>query len=126
MEFADGDLYGHLKKLKSTGQSLTEQQVVNLFVQTSLAIKYMHDRKLLHRDIKTQNVFLTKSHVIKLGDLYQHGAQVHHGNGEDSLRYPCYFSLSSAKACPITRVTYGHWVLLYELCANRLPFESRI
>jgi NIMA (never in mitosis gene a)-related kinase 1/4/5 len=39
------------------------------FVQICLALEYMHERKTLHRDIKTHNVFLTDQDKIKLGDL---------------------------------------------------------
>lgn len=39
------------------------------FVQTTLALKHIHDRKILHRDLKTQNIFLTRSRVVKLGDF---------------------------------------------------------
>ena len=34
-----------------------------------LAIKHVHDRKILHRDLKSQNIFLTKTERIKLGDF---------------------------------------------------------
>ena len=43
--------------------------MLNWFVQICLGLKHVHDRKILHRDIKTQNIFLTKSGVIKLGDF---------------------------------------------------------
>ena len=39
------------------------------FVNQVLAIKYIHDLKILHRDIKTQNIFVTKENIIKLGDF---------------------------------------------------------
>lgn len=41
----------------------------NRFVQITLALKHIHDRKILHRDLKTQNIFLTRSRVVKLGDF---------------------------------------------------------
>jgi len=34
-----------------------------------LALKHIHDRKVIHRDLKSQNVFLTKGNLIKLGDF---------------------------------------------------------
>lgn len=38
-------------------------------VQITLALKHIHDRKIMHRDLKTRNVFLTQSRGIKLGDF---------------------------------------------------------
>ena len=32
-------------------------------------MKHVHDRKILHRDLKTQNIFLMKNGIIKLGDF---------------------------------------------------------
>ena len=29
----------------------------------------MHDKSILHRDLKTQNIFLTKNEIVKVGDL---------------------------------------------------------
>jgi NIMA (never in mitosis gene a)-related kinase len=37
--------------------------------QIYLAIKHVHDRKIIHRDLKTQNIFLTKNNDVKLGDF---------------------------------------------------------
>jgi len=42
---------------------------MNWFVQLCLSLDYVHSRKILHRDIKSQNIFLTKSNTVKLGDF---------------------------------------------------------
>ncbi|TMS19573.1 Serine/threonine-protein kinase Nek4 [Larimichthys crocea] len=46
-----------------------ERQVVEWFVQIAMALQYLHERNILHRDLKTQNIFLTKTNIIKVGDL---------------------------------------------------------
>ncbi|XP_067683642.1 serine/threonine-protein kinase Nek4-like [Haliotis asinina] len=68
MQYCEGgDLYTKLKEQKSV--LLEERQVVEWFVQIAMAMQYMHERNILHRDLKTQNIFLTKSKIIKVGDL---------------------------------------------------------
>ncbi|EHH16303.1 hypothetical protein EGK_11567, partial [Macaca mulatta] len=62
-----GDLYQKLKEQK--GQLLPENQVVEWFVQIAMALQYLHEKHILHRDLKTQNVFLTRTNIIKVGDL---------------------------------------------------------
>ncbi|KEG06376.1 putative protein kinase [Trypanosoma grayi] len=139
MEYADGgDVCTQLKNLKSSVWALggggggvgglTEAQVISLFVQTTMAVKYMHSRRLLHRDIKSQNVFLTQNHVVKLGDfgistvLMSTVAMAHTMCGT-----PCYFSPELCQGKPYNNKSdvWALGVLLYELCTTgRLPFEA--
>lgn len=58
MEYADGgDLSRKIKNAKNS--YFSENQILNWFTQMCLAIKHVHDRKIIHRDIKSQNIFLT-------------------------------------------------------------------
>ena len=45
-----GDLEQYLKK--RDGRLISEDEVLQLFVQIALALKHTHDRKILHRDLK--------------------------------------------------------------------------
>ncbi|CAF2752766.1 unnamed protein product [Rotaria sp. Silwood2] len=64
-----GDLYTKLKEKKNKKEFLTEEQIIEWFIQICMALQYIHDKNILHRDLKTQNIFLTKNDVVKVGDL---------------------------------------------------------
>ncbi|CAM9346998.1 unnamed protein product, partial [Laminaria digitata] len=68
MEYCDaGDLGDRVNEAKGT--LLPESKVMTWFVQTALGLHYMHSSRVLHRDIKTQNVFILSSGRVVLGDL---------------------------------------------------------
>lgn len=68
MEYANGgDLYTKIKNRR--GVRFSEKEVLHYFSQLCLALYHMHEKRVLHRDLKTQNVFLTSDGVIKLGDF---------------------------------------------------------
>lgn len=46
-----------------------EKLILNWFLESLLALKYIHEKKILHRDIKCSNIFLTSNNTIKLGDF---------------------------------------------------------
>ncbi|CAF4428376.1 unnamed protein product [Rotaria magnacalcarata] len=64
-----GDLYTKLKEKKAKKESLAEDQLIEWFIQICMALQYIHDKNILHRDLKTQNIFLTKNDIVKVGDL---------------------------------------------------------
>ncbi|CAI5784107.1 serine serine/threonine-protein kinase Nek1 isoform X1 [Podarcis lilfordi] len=68
MDYCEGgDLFKKINTQK--GVLFSEDQIMDWFVQICLALKHVHDRKILHRDIKSQNIFLTKDGTIQLGDF---------------------------------------------------------
>ena len=70
MDYADGkDIQAKINEYKKNGTSMPEEQVLEWFTQMCLALKHIHDRQILHRDIKTQNIFLTIRGEVKLGDF---------------------------------------------------------
>lgn len=55
MQYADcGDLEGKIKHQQQTGGYFTEATILEWFVQIALALKHIHDRKIIHRDIKCE------------------------------------------------------------------------
>ncbi|KAL2099448.1 hypothetical protein ACEWY4_005928 [Coilia grayii] len=61
-----GNLYDKINQQK--GQLFTEEVVIWYLYQIASAVAHIHKAGILHRDIKTLNIFLTKTNLIKLGD----------------------------------------------------------
>ena len=68
MEYCDGgDLADQIKKARRN--LFSEDKILHYFVQMALGLHYMHTNNVLHRDLKTQNVFLLGNGRLVLGDL---------------------------------------------------------
>lgn len=69
MEYADGgDLFRKVNAQKQLKKSFLEKQVVRWLTQALLGLAHLHNRKILHRDIKSQNIFISCS-GLKIGDF---------------------------------------------------------
>ena len=67
-EFCDrGDLTSQIQQRK--GSHFPESEVLEILAQICLALSYIHSRKVLHRDLKPQNVFVSRDGSIRLGDF---------------------------------------------------------
>ena len=70
MEYCNGgDLTDKIRNAYEDNSPFTENQLMEYFCQLLLAVKYIHDRDVIHRDIKSPNLFLSDEHYLKLGDF---------------------------------------------------------
>ncbi len=70
MEFADnGDLFQKICQHQNKGTYMNEKEIWSIFIQVLLGLKALHEWKIMHRDLKSANVFLYKNSAAKLGDL---------------------------------------------------------
>lgn len=126
MDFAEnGDLSAKIAENKRKGMLFSEKQVLDWFTQICLALKHVHDRKILHRDLKCSNIFLTKDNTIKLGDFGI--ARVLTNTREKAktmVGTPYYLSpeIIENKPYDFSSDIWSLGVVLYELCALKPPF----
>ena len=70
MEYVDGgDLNDKIKSLGSQGQYFTEGDIWRIFIQMVFGLRSLHDLGIIHRDLKSANVFVNQDGSVKLGDL---------------------------------------------------------
>eukprot|EP00401_Gymnodinium_catenatum_P008788 CAMPEP_0117555722 /NCGR_PEP_ID=MMETSP0784-20121206/51423_1 /TAXON_ID=39447 /ORGANISM="" /LENGTH=290 /DNA_ID=CAMNT_0005352941 /DNA_START=53 /DNA_END=922 /DNA_ORIENTATION=+ len=129
MEYCDGgDLRKAIKDKAKKCEHFSEDEIMNWFVQLCLALQYIHSEKVLHRDLKTSNIFLTGGgSVIKLGDFGI--SRVLEGTTEAAVTIvgtPYYMSPEVCRSEPYSWKS-DIWALgcvLYELCMLKHAFES--
>ena len=70
MEYADkGDLFQLISDYKKKKEYFEENEIWNILIQLINGLKSLHDLSILHRDLKSANVFLFSNGLCKLGDL---------------------------------------------------------
>ena len=71
MEYADdGDLHTKIEHMEKEGGFFSEDTIWNYSIQMIEGLKALHDKKIMHRDLKSANIFLVKDkHQCKIGDM---------------------------------------------------------
>lgn len=70
MEFCnDGDLFQKIQKHQQKSQYLQEKEIWDIFIQAVKGLNELHKLNILHRDLKSANIFLTTKGEVKIGDL---------------------------------------------------------
>ena len=128
MEHADsGDLGTRIAS--SRDRPFGEEQVLQWFVQLALALQHVHERGVLHRDLKTQNVFMSGvAKHVKLGDF---GIAKQLANDDAALAATCVGTPYYMPPELFRGESYGTkadvWALgcvLYEMLTRRRAFQA--
>ena len=127
MEFADrGDLYQKIVEHKKSAMFFEETDVWRIFIQLVKGLKALHDLKILHRDLKSANVFLLSDGTAKLGDLNV-SKVVRRGLGYTQTGTPYYASPEVWKDQPYDNKSdiWSLGCVLYEMITLRPPFRAQ-
>lgn len=127
-EFANGgDLSQKIEKQKNKKEGFKEDLILDYFTQICLALNHVHHHKVIHRDIKPQNIFLTKNGIIKLGDFgVSKQLRTKWELAKTLMGTPYYLSPEIINNKPYNNKIdiWSLGVLLYQLVTLKLPFEA--
>ena len=127
MEFADrGDLYQKIVQHKKSAIFFEESDIWRIFIQLVKGLKSLHDLKILHRDMKSANVFLFSNGSAKLGDLNV-SKVAKRGLGYTQTGTPYYASPEVWKDKPYDNKSdvWSLGCVLYEMITLRPPFRAQ-
>lgn len=113
MEYLDGVTLGTLAK--STGGKIPVSTAIEVLTVVSNTLVALHDKKLLHRDISPENIFITKKGIVKLIDFGATRAYV----GEQSQSMSVVIKPGFAPPEQYSQKgRMGPWTDVYALCAT--------
>ena len=126
MEYADkGDLYQRIVEHKKAAMFLEESDIWRIFIQLVKGLRALHDLKILHRDLKSANVFIFSDGSAKLGDLNV-SKVARRGLGYTQTGTPYYASPEVWKDQPYDNKSdiWSLGCVLYEMITLRPPFRA--
>lgn len=126
MEFIDGQ---PLSKLMAVNKNLTVQQKLNIISQIASALDATHAKKIVHRDVKPDNILVDNSGNIHLVDFgLAHAAMSSIGQSSKSVgmgtaKYMSPEQAMGAGSGPAADI-YSLGIIAYELFTGKTPFEA--
>ena len=124
MEYCEEDLSKKIQRQKNLNQYFEEKQIIDWFIEICEGIKFIHDKKILYKNLNPENIFLTKDNHIKLGDF---GIDKYFNQTKGKIGIGSYLSPEIIKG---ENYNYKNdiWnlgIILYELTQLKHPFEDK-
>ena len=122
-----GDMYTKIRKQK--GENFPEETILLWIAQLCLALSYVHDKQILHRDIKTQNIFIQNEHTIRIGDFgIAKGYNQNQDLGGSLIGTPLYMApevYNSSKKYSFRSDIWSLGCCIFEMCNLKNAFEAK-
>lgn len=129
MDYCEGgDLHKKIGRQRQSRQQFPEHQIVRWFTQVALGLKHLHSKQVAHRDLKPQNIFLTKDENVRIGDFGISKKSLRAMQQEEAtIGTPYYFSpeICSDRMYSFASDIWALGCVLFELAALRVPFDAQ-
>jgi serine/threonine-protein kinase len=126
MEFVRGP---NLRSILARGGPLQPGQAVEVMDQVLAALEHAHERGIIHRDVKPENILVTPEGVAKVADfglaraLAESRVTTAPGTVTGTVQYLAPEQIQGEAADPRTDL-YAAGIALYELLTGRVPFTG--
>lgn len=122
----DGDLSGRINGCKKAGTMLPEDEIWKYLGNILKGLRDLHKMKVLHRDIKSANIFLDKGYMAKIGDLNVSKLQKQGlAKTQTGTPYYCPPEIWADKPYDSKCDIWSIGIVLYEMCALKPPFDGK-
>ena len=124
----NGDLNDKIKEKKHKNEIFSEKEILKYFYEILQGLYYLHKNRVLHRDLKTLNIFLTKDNHIKIGDFGVSKKLINNNiYAYTFVGTPYYLSpeICQNKAYDEKSDVWSLGVIIYELITLNKPFDSQ-
>jgi serine/threonine protein kinase len=126
-EFARfGDIGAKIKRHIGRKELMDEDLIWCFFIQTLMGTAALHERGIIHRDLKTANIFLTSGRGVKLGDLGV-AKIAKSGLATTQIGTPYYMAPELWRGRPYDKKAdvWSLGAVLYEMASLKHPFEAK-
>ena len=128
LEYADdGDLESKIKNQKKIKQYFEEKLIWSIFIQIVFGLNFLHKKNIMHRDLKSANIFLMKNGKIKLGDLNVAKVIQEQEVLRTQTGTPYYASpeIWEDKPYSFKSDIWSIGIILYQMAALKMPFNGK-
>uniref|UniRef100_A0A1I7YVJ5 Raf homolog serine/threonine-protein kinase n=1 Tax=Steinernema glaseri TaxID=37863 RepID=A0A1I7YVJ5_9BILA len=105
--------------------------IIEISKQIGQGMNYLHSKCIIHRDLKSNNIFLTYDNTVKIGDFglatvkskWSAGTQHQQPTGSILWMAPEVIRMKDANPFSTYSDVYSYGIVLYELLSSSLPYS---